>query len=338
MKLITEVNAGKWYKELNPGDSILLLGSCFTTGIGQRLADDKFDVCSNPLGTLYNPASIACCLRLILSFPGAPRETMAAVTDSIFSHEGIWSSWYASSLLSAETAEGCRKNVESALVEAARIMENSKALIITFGNSHVWYRADRENLAVANCHKMPDPYFLQRELTTEEIVKLYSPLIREITAAHPAINVIFTVSPYRYLKYGLHDSALGKARLLLAADALVRAFPEKCAYFPSFEIMNDELRSYRFYEPDMLHPTAQAADIIYSRFAAFAFSPAAEAFRASWRGIRETLAHRPVFSSSEAYHSLILRTRAAALKLGEAYPAVDITKELSYTDKILSTL
>lgn len=334
MKLITEVEAGKWHSELNSGDGILLLGSCFTTEIGTRLAADKFGVTINPLGTLYNPISIAGTISLLYRYTTEPDKVQGEIESSLFTGNGLWGSWMASTLLSDRNREVCLSNVINAVRSGAQRLKDARALILTFGSNHVYIK-ENDGRIVANCHKMPGKYFRDEELSVEKIIDAYRQLLPPILESLPAMQIIMTVSPYRYLKYGLHDSELGKAVLLLAEDGIIKSFGGRCAYFPSFEIMNDELRSYRFYAPDMLHPTAQAADIIYSRFCDFAFSPRMHQFANEWRKVSGTLGHRPSCPEAEDYLRLMENMKQKARQLKEEYPHIEIDSEISNIDKIL---
>ncbi|SRR5574344_195282 len=185
--------------------------------------------------------------------------------------------------------------------------------VFTLGTNHV-YILNETGKIVDNCQKRPQRFFTEKELSVDECVNYLS------KAAEPFVHVIITVSPIRYAKYGYHGSALSKATLLLAANELVARFPDKITYFPAYEIVNDELRDYRFYKSDMLHPSEQAVEYIYERFAETFFSSATKQFVLEWKPIREALSHKPFHPESEEYKKFILKTRQELDALRIKYP------------------
>ena len=220
--------------------SITLLGSCFSDNIGQKLVDAGFSACVNPLGTLYNPASIhdAICQSAL------PEEK----------RNGEFFSWLHSK------AHGL-------------IPEGENVLIITFGTAWI-YRLKDSGMIVANCRKQPDRLFTRERLTVEDIVRMYSePLFTErLSHDGKPTRILLTVSPIRHRKDGFHENQVSKSTLILAVEELCRLYPETYTYFPAYEIMMDELRDYRFYADDMLHPSQKAVDYIWERFQDIFFS------------------------------------------------------------------
>ena len=242
---------------------VVTLGSCFADAVARRLTDRLFTVTANPFGTLYNPASIAAAARRI-----AGEEEFAP--DELFCHEGRWRSWLCHTLLSFEgTAESAAEQFNHRLREAAEALRQAKTAIITLGTA--WVFAMRSTGAtVANCHKMPASMFDRRRLTVDESARLIIEACEAMRAAAPGLAVIVTISPIRHAADGHHGNQLSKSTLMLAAEQAVGQLDRPDApavYFPAFEALIDDLRDYRFYDTDMRHPTAQAADYVFGLFA-----------------------------------------------------------------------
>lgn len=269
---------------VTPTSRALVLGSCFAEHIGSRLryalgtdAEGHERCCANPFGVLYNPASIAQALRLLY---GDETESRRIVERSIFEgRDALWHSWLYSTHFSGSSRSECLDRCLASLAEARRVAESADLIIITFGTSR-HYRLAEPTMAgcldtrvVANCHKEPASTFAECDMTTEEIIAEFTLLIDQLRTRRPGLDLIFTVSPYRYRKYGYHESQLAKARLLLAVERL-QATSSLNHYFPAYEILLDELRDYRFYAPDMLHPSEQAIEYIWERFTEWCFTPA----------------------------------------------------------------
>lgn len=195
--------------------------------------------------------------------------------------------------------------------------------VFTLGTNHVYVeRATGE--IVDNCQKRPQREFEERELTVEECADALREAIILLRQANPKVNVIITVSPIRYAKYGYHGSQLSKAVLLLAADKVIKEEGERVYYFPAYEIVNDELRDYRFYKADMLHPNEQAVEYIWEQLVATCFSAEAKQFLEEWRPIKEALAHRPFHPEAAAYQDFIKKTKEKAKMLELKYPNIEL--------------
>ena len=243
-KYYTSVDIATSERKIGYGDKILLLGSCFADNIGAKFSEHYFQTTINPFGTLYNPASIA----TVLSDKGDRVSDMKLVE-----HNGLWHSMmHHGSFSGVDKAdvlvrcEQSREQLQGALSEASTI-------VVTFGTAWVY---EMDGQVVANCHKMPANSFVRRCLTVDEIVEIWRPILGCMREKH----WIFTVSPIRHVKDGLHANQVSKAILLQAVEQLGQS------YFPSYEIMMDELRDYRFYAEDMVHPSAVAVDYIWKRF------------------------------------------------------------------------
>lgn len=261
---------------LDVGSCVMTMGSCFAQHIGTRLSDalPEGQVEVNPFGVTYNPASMSRCLQLLL-------KGELPVGECLFhGRDGLWHSWlHATPGFSAPTREACLNNITKRFETARERLQAVDVVMLTFGTAHVYELSDTTHLTVNNCHKEPPVRFVERRLTVEEIVGLFTPVLQELRRQRPGLQVVLTVSPYRYTKLGLHGSTLSKSILHLACEALGETF-DFVKYFPAYEIIIDELRDYRFYERDMLHPSAVAVDYVWERFAEWSFTPQLERYAA----------------------------------------------------------
>ncbi len=243
MQLYTPVQIPASQQPIRYSDHILMLGSCFADNIAAQMSEYYFQITANPFGTLYNPVSIANALAL------------TRVPDLV-EWGGMFHSMYHHGAFSSPDCEQVRRSVEQSICRMQQAFAEASVVIITFGTAWVY---ERNGMVVANCHKLPASQFTRRRLSAEEIVTVWQPIL----AACPDKQFIFTVSPIRHIKDGLHQNQLSKATLLLAIDRLLDSHT---AYFPSYEIMLDELRDYRFYADDMFHPSPLAVRYIWQRF------------------------------------------------------------------------
>ncbi len=285
LKLQTPVETGRGVVSISLKDRIFVLGSCFADNIGGKMVDLGFDVCVNPFGTIYNPVSVCNSVaRLTSGIPFSKDECvqMGAGAGLVcsFSHHTSF----------ARRTEGEFLQVANAsLKEASLRWKAASKVIITLGTAWI-YEYLRSGETVSNCLKIDAKEFSRRRLSVRETATLLMNMI----ARHPEKEFMFTVSPIRHFKDGAHGNQISKSTLLLALDEVLAKFPERCEYFPAYEIVLDELRDYRFYAADMIHPSDQAVDYLWSRFVRFAMPeselPALDARR------RELLRaqHRPI--------------------------------------------
>lgn len=200
--------------------------------------------------------------------------------------------------------------------------EPPEVAVLTLGTNHVYILKETGEI-VDNCRKRPQRLFREELLTVDVCLDYLSRAVETLLSRNPDVRVVVTVSPIRYAKYGFHGSALSKAVLLLAADRLAAAYPDVVEYFPAYEIVNDELRDYRFYAEDMLHPSQQAVAYIWERFAEAFFSEDTWRFLEEWRPIKEALAHRPFRPDSDEYKEFLAATMRKAELLARKYPDME---------------
>ena len=288
---------------------VVMLGSCFAESVGEELRKRLFDVTVNPFGTLYNPASIARSIGRMLS--GYHYEA------SDLYHDGtLWHSMDHHSRFSAPTQEEALERINSALDAGHEAALAADVAVITLGTSWVFAETST-NQVVANCHKRPAADFTRRMLDARQEAGLLVWALREWLAVRPDLKVILTVSPVRHLADGAHGNSVSKASLLLACDETATRFDSgTVTYFPSYEIMIDDLRDYRYYASDMKHPSAEAVDYVYRVFAASFMDADTIAAAKTCERLTALASHRLLNASpeAEAAHSGRIRQLAAEIQ------------------------
>lgn len=224
---------------------------------------------------------------------------------------------------------GVMYNPVSILHTVVRTSFVPRVAVFTLGTNRV-YVLKETGKVVDNCQRRPQNLFCERQLAVEECVESLSESVKILRRRNPNVRIIVTVSPIRYAKYGYHGSQLSKATLLLAADRLVQIYPETVTYFPAYELINDELRDYRFYREDMLHPTDQAVEYIWQRFAEMFFSSTTKQFLEEWRPVKEAFAYRPFNPESTEYCNFIARMQEKAEVLARKYPGLELDTGITH--------
>ena len=290
IKLRTEIHVEPRTGLLPYNRPVLLLGSCFSDNIGRRLAERGFNVVANPLGPVYNAAAMVAQTALIAS----GREVQLT---ELFEHEHLWRHFLAHTLLARPDRKEAADALNEALDRARSILLSSlpPLVCLTLGTAWAFTLADGSGFTVANCHKLPAIRFNRRLMPLSEVTSCLTDTISTIRKAAPGADIIVTVSPIRHLADGLDGNSLSKAILRVAADAATRI---GAIYFPAFEAITDDLRDYRFYNPDMTHPTEQAADYVFNLFEnAYTDASTRELARQALTRNRR-LAHRNFFSTT----------------------------------------
>lgn len=301
MNLTTPITTQQAGITLGYGDMLLLVGSCFTDNIGSHLEMAAFDVLSNPFGILYNPASIARCL--LRCAEGTP-----LTEDDLVQQQGQWHSWQHHGSFSRATPQQTLQACNDALRRAHDFMAACTTLIVTFGTAYV-YRLKKDGRVVGNCHKVPQQQFIKQRMQVDDIVGEWQNLIYRLP--RNIEKIVFTVSPIRHWKDGAHENQLSKATLMLAIDRLVgRRAGHTIAYFPSYELMMDELRDYRFYADDMLHPSSLATEIIWQRFMECYADDTTRQIAHKAEQLYAMQQHRPLYPDSDEYRAHQARTSA----------------------------
>ncbi len=282
---------------------VLTIGSCFAENMAARLESLQFPILSNPFGIIYNPISIADCLNYLMIEDGFSEE-------NLFFHNHLWHSWRHHGKFSDSDKNTLLESVNQTLETARLFFKKAKWVMLTLGTAHV-YVEKKSNQVVANCHKAPPQYFEKKRLTPDAVFDNLKEKINEIFTQNADCQIIISVSPIRHLRDGLVENNRSKAALLLAVDAL-SAYFERVHYFPAYELVMDDLRDYRFFEPDMMHPSRQAIDYVWQYFVQTFFSKNTRDLVQEIEKINTMRAHRPMKMDTPQYqqfaHSLKVKT------------------------------
>lgn len=285
MKWQTPVAEGKCPVPLRAGDEIMVLGSCFADETGRRLAECGLDVCVNPFGTLYNPVSVCNSIsRLQCGVPFTREDCVEMGAGA-----GLVCSFSHHTSFARPTPEAFLEHANAALETASARWKSASKVLITLGTAWCW-RHLPEGEIVSNCLKRPAGEFSRERLTVPQTAALLKSLVQR----YPDKFFVFTVSPIRHLSDGAHGNQVSKSILLLALEEVCAAFPDRTAYFPAYEILLDELRDYRFYAEDMVHPSLQAAEYVFGKFLSFAFPDEERSRLEERRKAFKASQHRPM--------------------------------------------
>ena len=318
MEFRTKLNPTKSNISIGYDDSILTIGSCFAENMGARLSALRFSTLTNPFGILYNPISISKNISKLL--------TAEIYTEKdIFQNGDLWHSWQHHGKFSSPKKGDILRGINDSLLEAQTFFQKANRLIITLGTANVFIEK-KSGEVVANCHKVPSrnaetglDNFDKRRLSVEEIVENFTNILNKINAQKTDIQIIITVSPIRHIRDGLIENQLSKATLLLAVDEICRQF-KNVHYFPAYELMMDDLRDYRFYEADMIHPTSQAIDYIWDFFKEVFFTDKTNCVINDVQKLNLMLQHRPLHPNTEGYQQFVNSVNNKMIELKSKYP------------------
>ncbi len=316
MKFRTEIDIKPFSAPIDYSQRVFAIGSCFASAIGGRLALSKFDVAVNPFGVLFNPQSISATFDRLARCEDVV-ESELNVTDGLYFHYDFHGSF------SDVDKSNALMSMNSAVMEGAEALASSSQVIITLGTTWV-YELCQSGKVVANCHKMPSSDFVRRAMSVEQVEQSLAPIVER----YKDKQFIFTVSPVRHLADSFEENSLSKATLRVAVSQIVAKY-SNASYFPSYEIMMDDLRDYRYYKEDMAHPTSQAEDYIWLRFREAAIS--AEANRTLDRVMKIVRAaeHRPINPRSAA-HKAFCQAQLRAIK---EFEEIDFSREIEYFER-----
>ena len=315
MDFRTEIKIPNPTFDISYKDELVMLGSCFTENIGKKLSGSKFKIDINPFGISYNPLSIENSIRILL-------EKKQFTENDLFFHHGVWNNFAHHGSFSDISKGVCLQKINERINVSSDMLKNANHLIITFGTAWIYELKETKNV-VGNCHKLPEKTFDRRCLSIDEIVETYTNLTHCIRLFNPAINIIFTVSPVRHWKDCAHENQLSKSILLLAIDKLQQTFPN-LHYFPAYEIVMDELRDYRFYAEDMLHPNNLAINYIWEKFSETYFSAETINIQREVDEISKAEAHKPFNPDTKAHQDFLLKLEEKKKMLQGKYPFINI--------------
>ena len=329
MQFRTTIELKPFDRRIDHSQTILSLGSCFASNVAERLSRAKFCVTSSPTGILFNPESIAATLDRFDAVARGDNGALPAAEDLAYGNER-WFSYDFHSDFSATDATDALATMQEAVRHGAQALKDAQVVILTFGTAFV-FRNKQSGDVVANCHKQPQTLFQREMMSAEQIATRYISLMQGPLAGK---QVIFTVSPVRHLADGLEQNSLSKATLRVAVDLIQKACPN-AYYFPSYEIVMDELRDYRFYADDMTHPSRMAIDYIWERFGEVAFSDKTKALNERIERIVKASEHRPFNRNGQEYKAFCRTQREKITQLESEYPSVCMAKEKEFFDTYL---
>ncbi|MCU4162698.1 GSCFA domain-containing protein [Carboxylicivirga caseinilyticus] len=283
---------------------LLFMGSCFANNIGSYFTETGFNALVNPFGVLYNPFSISESINRLIS------NKKYELSDLI-SHNDQWQSFDFHSQFNHTNKEQCLQNINDSLKKGTEVLHNADYLLLTFGTAWIYQLKDSEKV-VSNCHKFPASHFSRSLLSVEQITETYSQLIKQLKAINSNLTIILTVSPVRHWKDGAHGNQISKATLLLSIEKLCSKF-DHLFYFPAYEILLDDLRDYRFFDSDMLHPSKEAIDYIRSKFISSWIDDKGLDFIQRMEKIKKAASHKP-FDPNSAQHQKFIKQQIAGLE------------------------
>ncbi len=294
-------------------DNWLSLGSCFADNIGGKLRNAGFMTCLNPFGVLFNPISIATSLQTIMDY-------IPIAEDELFQLGSLWNHFQFSNLYSGVDRSATLQAMNKQLEEASSFFNTTNVLMLTFGTAWV-YEYNKTGEVVSNCHKLPANAFRRRRLSVNEIVRSYTDLLQKLPER---IRIIMTVSPVRHWKDGAHENTVSKSTLHLAIEELIARYPDSIVYFPAYELVIDELRDYRFYNDDLVHPTLKAVEYVWNAFKIWAFSSETRSVISKVEQFRNMENHRSIHPESTEHQEFKKKTEDIRYQLIQQYPGLKL--------------
>ena len=314
----TEIKKQKTEISISHKDNIMLIGSCFVENIGKKLTEYKFSTDVNPFGILFNPISIAQCLNSLT-------DSFLFEENDLHFYNNEWVSFFHHGKFSHPDKEKCMETINKKLIESRFFLKKTDFLVLTLGSTVVY---NYNGKIVANCHKIPQKEFQKQTLTNQDIVFALMSSIDKIRTINKDICLIFTVSPVRYIKESMMENALSKAQLLVAIHELINSLPNSY-YFPAFEIMLDDLRDYRFYAEDMIHPSLIAIDYIWNNFSHTFFTEQTLNLNSKIKDINSALNHRMKYPHSDQSRRFKEIQIKKIEQLHTLFPYLSFDKELA---------
>lgn len=320
MEFRTTVKTGENRGWLHHSDKVLLLGSCFSDNIGVKMQGAFISALVNPMGTLYNPMSIARGVkRLIGNQPVAGRD--------LFMQGGVWNSYDFHSRYSLPDKQATIDRMNQRIEQGHNALKEAQLLTVTLGTAIV-YRLKATGEVVANCHKVPQHEFERRMATVSEMVQELDAMLIRLHEFNPALRIILTVSPIRHIADGLDTNSLSKSLLRVVIQEVISRHNDYCDYFPAFEIMLDDLRDYRFYASDMVHPSDVAVEYIWQAFQATYLDDRSALAVARCERVHKRLQHRPMSTNRETVDRFHADTVSVVRNLVKEYPYLSDNHEL----------
>lgn len=299
---------------------LFLAGSCFTEQIGSKLSWHKFRTIDNPHGILFNPVSIAQAIHTYI----INKEYKA---EDLFYHHELWGSWDHHTRFSSPEQKNSLELINASQQKAHHFLKDANWLLLTLGSAFVYELEDKR--VVANCHKVPADKFNKRLLKEAEVIAVLQHMIKELQQFNPALNIIFTISPVRHLRDGFVENNRSKATLISAVHQLTEN-NSGVFYFPAYELVIDDLRDYRFYAEDMVHPNYAATQYVWEKFISACIDEDSRKLMKEIAVINAARSHKPFHPSSQQHQQFLLNNLEKARQLQLDYPYIDLADEISY--------
>jgi len=321
MNFRTELKIEKAQFDINYKSRIALFGSCFAEEVGARLEASKFNTNVNPFGILYNPISIKKAIEMIVI-------EKVFKKDDIFFHNERWHSFYHHSKFSSSDEKATLNSLNLQSETNDDMIDGADYLFITFGTSWV-YELKKTGAVVSNCHKLPSDSFRKRLLNSDEITVEYFQLINSLQNLNPDLKIVFSISPIRHIKEGFSENMLSKSILKVAISQLTQHF-DNVYYFPAYEIMIDDLRDYRFYKKDKIHPNEVAVDYIWDKFSESFFRESTLKSLAQIERVKKAMHHRVFNPNSEAHVKFKKQNIELIKGIALQNPEIDFKEEFDF--------
>lgn len=323
----TTVDVQRYPFSLGYNSPTMFCGSCFTENIGALMVERKLPVLINPFGVVYNPTSLKLVIERIIN------AKPFSESDLQF-RNGLWFSHLHHTSYSSPIKEKCIEQINTDLFEASEFAKEMKCLLVTFGTARVYYLKEN-NQPVANCHKISAKEFDNRLMSVDEIMLSWSTLMDDLLKRTPDLKIIFTISPVRHWKDGAIGNQLSKSILNVAVHGLINRYPSNAFYFPAYEILMDDLRDYRFYADDMLHPSKGAVNYIWEKFKGSLIDTKSLALVGEIERIISAVNHKPFNPSAQEYKAFVMNILEQIRKIKMGNPTLDFTKEVELLSNLL---
>ncbi len=306
-------------------DSLITIGSCFADNLGQLLQKHKFNVLVSPFGTVYNPLSLHKLLEYAIDCQVPGEDTYGELNETYFNYDFH-------SSFSALDRPSLKANITKVISNSHNTIQSASVLLVTYGTSWIYERKDNHH-AVSNCHKMPSGYFDKKLLTQKRILESFDTLYKKLMVLNPKLRIILTLSPVRHLKDTLELNAVSKSVLRVSCHTMSEIY-QQVEYFPAYEIVLDDLRDYRFYDRDLLHPSPEAIDYIWKMFSDRYFDQPTAKFVKDWGEITKALEHRPYHPGTQAHQQFL---SGILSKLNELKKSINVDKEINQVRQQMKT-
>ncbi len=307
-------------------DKIMLVGSCFTENIGAKLQFHLFETLQNPHGILFNPVSVRNALMDYIHGKVYTREDLFFLND-------VWNCWHHHSRFSGVTQEEALQKINNSIATAHDFLKKANHLVITLGSAWLYtlneQAGDSHGMVVANNHKAPSHWFTKKLLTPNELLLSLQQVQKALLAFNPKLNIIYTISPVRHLREGLVENNRSKAILIQAVHELVEK-ESNCVYFPAYEYVIDDLRDYRFYSEDLVHPNYLATNYVWERLMETYMNASTQALMKQIAEIQLAISHKPFFEGSSEHQKFLLSYLEKTQQLANQFPHLSLQNHIQF--------